>query len=221
MINVLIVHEYELMCNIISVVLDDEAGINIAGTTTNHRNALRMIGKGNIDIVLVSVRLPEQGALKLTRRLLKKKPEVKIIALGISDKKEHILEFIESGVNGYVLQENSLDDLVGTIRAVYRNRAYVSPEIASALINRISALSLAFEEFGAKVPESIELTGRELEILKLLDENLSNHEIADHLVIEVGTVKNHVHNILRKLGVSNRDEAAALLTIIQKKTETS
>jgi two-component system nitrate/nitrite response regulator NarL len=217
MINLVIVHEYELMCHIISVVLEDEADIYIAGTATNYTTAMELIQRGNIDIALVSTRLPDQEALKLTRRLLKEQPDVKIIAMGISENKEHILQFVEAGVNGYVLQENSLDDLIGTIRAVHADRAFVSPEIASALIERVSALTLAFERLGATVPQTIDLTDRELEVLKLLDQNLSNKEIAERLVIEVGTVKNHVHNILDKLGVSTREEAAALLTMIEKK----
>ena len=221
MINLVIVHEYELMCHIISVVLEDEADIYIAGTATNYTNAMELIQRGNIDIALVSTRLPDQEALKLTRRLLKEQPDVKIIAMGISENKEHILQFVEAGVNGYVLQENSLDDLIGTIRAVHADRAFVSPEIASALIERVSALTLAFERLGATVPQTIDLTDRELEVLKLLDQNLSNKEIAERLVIEVGTVKNHVHNILDKLGVSTREEAAALLTMIEKKLAAS
>jgi two-component system nitrate/nitrite response regulator NarL len=221
MINLVIVHEYELMCHIISVVLEDEADIYIAGTATNYTTAMELIQRGNIDIALVSTRLPDQEALKLTRRLLKEQPDVKIIAMGISENKEHILQFVEAGVNGYVLQENSLDDLIGTIRAVHADRAFVSPEIASALIERVSALTLAFERLGATVPQTIDLTDRELEVLKLLDQNLSNKEIAERLVIEVGTVKNHVHNILDKLGVSTREEAAALLTMIEKKLAAS
>jgi DNA-binding NarL/FixJ family response regulator len=221
MINILIVHEYELMCHIISAVLEDEADINIVGTATNQKNAMELIQRGYIDIILVSTRLPDQGALRLTRKLLKEKPDVKIIALGISENKERILQFVEAGVNGYVLQENSLDDLISTIRAVHTDRAFVSPEIASALIDRVSSLTLAFESIGASVPAAVDLTDRELEVLKLLDQNLSNKEIAERLVIEVGTVKNHVHSILGKLGASTREEASALLKMIEKKSESS
>ncbi|MBN2385676.1 MAG: response regulator transcription factor [Anaerolineales bacterium] len=221
MINILVVHEYELMCHIISAVFDDEDDIHVAGSATDLKNAIRQIKRGNIDIVLVSTRLPDQGALKLTKKLLKEEPEVKIIALGISENKGHILQFVEAGVNGYVLHENSLDDLIETIHAVHADRAFVSPEIASALIERVSQLTQAFEQIGVNVPETIDLTNRELEVLELLNQDLSNKEIADRLVIEVGTVKNHVHNILGKLGVNTREDAAALQTLIENRSEAS
>jgi DNA-binding NarL/FixJ family response regulator len=216
MIHLLIVHEFKLMCNIIATVLEDEADIHVAGSATTLQDALDRIARGRIDIVLCSTRLPDDGALKLTRALLKDAPQVKIIALGLAEHKGHILEFIEAGVNGYVLRENSLEELIETIRAVQRGQAIVSPEIAAALIERITTLTQAYEQIGASLPEAVNLTERELQVLQLLNRGLSNREIADRLVIEVGTVKNHVHNILEKLGVSSREEAATLLALVER-----
>jgi DNA-binding NarL/FixJ family response regulator len=101
-------------------------------------------------------------------------------------------------------------DLVDKIHAAHRGEALVSPEIAGALVSRITELTEVrpIPEYRYRLDQVADLTPREQEVLDLIGEGLSNQEIADHLVIEVGTVKNHVHSILNKLDVSDRDEAA-------------
>jgi len=139
--------------------------------------------------------------------------------LGISESRESVLNYVESGAAGYVLKESSLDDLLTTIRSVYNGQALISPEIAATLIQRVSELAQAFARTGVNPPESLSLTQRELEVAELLSENLSNQEISERLVIEVGTVKNHVHNILNKLGLSSREDAANLITVIKERSK--
>jgi DNA-binding NarL/FixJ family response regulator len=116
-----------------------------------------------------------------------------------------------------VLRESSLNDLLTTIRAVYNGRALISGEIAAALIQRVSEFAQAFAQTGVTPPESLNLTAREFEVLELLSQNLSNQEIAERLVIERGTVKNHVHSILSKLGVDRREEAGNLMSITKER----
>jgi DNA-binding NarL/FixJ family response regulator len=108
-----------------------------------------------------------------------------------------------------------VDELLRNIRAAYRGEALVSPEIAGALMSRVTELAQIFAEV-TSIPESVELTSREHEVLKLVAKDLSNQEIADRLVIEVGTVKNHVHSILQKLNASSREDAAAYWSIIKE-----
>lgn len=124
--------------------------------------------------------------------------------------KAAVLRYIEEGAAGYVVEEDSLGDLVRKIRRVYANEFLVSPHIGGALIARLAELKRrvnsvrtmsALESFH----EPAELTPREWEILRLIEQGMSNQEIANSLVIEMGTVKNHVHNILRKLDVQSRN----------------
>lgn len=219
MINILIVHEYRLMGHIIASVLEGGQDLHVAGVASTPRSAFEQVRTKVVDIVLVSARLPDQGALKLTRRLLKAGQAVKIIALGLSEEKRTILEYVEAGVDGYILRENSLEELITTIHAVQANQAIVSPEIASALIERIATLARAFEDIGLNLPEEANLTDREREVLELVNQGLTNRDIAERLVIEVGTVKTHVHSILEKLGVNTREEAGAWLSLMDQRRE--
>ena len=218
MINLLVVHEFPLMCNIITSVLDSEPDIAVIGNASSVDEAMKIVEESGVNLVLVSTRLPEQGALKLTNLLVQQAPSVKVIVLGITESREGVLEYVESGASGYVLRESSLDELLSTIRAVSNGQALISPEIAGTLIQRISEFAQVFARLSIAPPESLNLTQRELEVLSLLSDGFSNQEIAEQLVIETGTVKNHVHNILSKLGVSSRDEAAALLALIKERS---
>lgn len=217
MINVMIVHEFPLMCNIIASVLDDEPDIKVVGYVSGVEEALDRIRQNGVDLVLISSRLPEQGTIKLTNLLIQDTPAIKIIILGITETRESILKYVEAGATGYVLKESSLDELLTTIRAVYNGKALISPDIAAALIQRVSEFAQVFAQTGMNPPESLNLTAREYEVLELLSQNLSNQEIAKRLVIETGTVKNHVHSILNKLGVVRREEAGNLMGLIRER----
>lgn len=211
MIRLLLVHETPLLCNIIAALLEDETDIQVIGTTSILREALPRVEDS--DLILVSTHLPDGGALDLTRLVAESHPSVKVMVMGLAESQAEIIEYVEAGAAGYVLKDDSVEELLEHIRAVYNGEALVSPEIASALISRVSELSQLFDEAG-RIPESANLTPREKEVLQLLGQNLTNQEIADRLFIEVGTVKNHVHSILDKLNVNSRHDAAAYWSII-------
>jgi len=127
--------------------------------------------------------------------------------MGLARSQHAILQCVEAGVAGYVLKDSSLDELLKSIRAADRNEAMVAPPLAATLVSYVAELvgldgNAAADPCG---PES--LTRREREVLGLVQQGLTNQEIAAKLVIELGTVKNHVHNILRKLNVNSRRDA--------------
>jgi DNA-binding NarL/FixJ family response regulator len=216
MIRVLLVNEYRLMCNVVASVLEDEEDIQVVGSATSYEQASQFVREEDIDVVLASTRLPERGALRLTDFVKGHFPEVNVLVLGITEHKEHVLQFIEAGADGYVLRDDSTDDLLESIRAADQGEAHVSPGIAAAMMDRLSELAQMFAHLETGVVESAGLTEREKQVLDLLGENFTNKEIADRLYIEVGTVKNHVHSILDKLDVNNREEAASYLAIIKR-----
>lgn len=219
MINILVVHEFPLMCNIIASVLENEPDIKVVGCSSSVDNALDLVFHNGIDLVLVSTRIPDQGTIRLMNLLAEKAASIKIVILGITESRESILNYVESGAAGYVLRESSLDDLLTTIRAVHNGQALISPEIAATLMQRVSEFAQTFTRMGVSLPESLNLTQREFEVLEMLDQNLTNQKIAERLVIEIGTVKNHVHSILNKLGVGSREEAASLIALIRERKE--
>jgi DNA-binding NarL/FixJ family response regulator len=143
-------------------------------------------------------------------------PDTKVLALGLSEEKKRILRYVEAGAAGYVLKDDSLDDLVSTVRAVQDGKMFVSPKIAGAMMERLSNLAQIFSDIENSTADTAGLTSRETEVLELIGKGLTNQQIAEQLVLEVGTVKNHVHKILEKLNVSSRGEAAAYLAFIDK-----
>jgi DNA-binding NarL/FixJ family response regulator len=215
-IHILLVNEIRLMGNVIAAALEDEPDIYVVGRVTTPEEALKIVQENEVDVVLVSTRLPDQGALKLTSAITEVAPATKVLALGLTEEKKRVLRYVEAGATGYILKNDSLDDLISTVRAVQEGQVFVSPKIAAAMMERLSVLAQMFSEVENSVTDSAGLTPRELEVLEQIGKGLTNQQIAEHLVIEVGTVKNHVHSILEKLNVSSRGEAAAYLAFIKK-----
>jgi two-component system nitrate/nitrite response regulator NarL len=211
MIRVLLVNEFRLMANVIAATLEDEDDIQVIGCATMPEKALTLAAA--CDVALVSTRLPDDGALELIQAIVDHYPDVKVLALGLGDSEAEILQHVEAGAVGYVLKDDSMEEMLRNIRAAYAGEALVSPEIAAALMNRVNELAQQFAEVVA-VPESVEFTPRERQVLELVAQDLTNQEIAERLFIEVGTVKNHVHSILKKLNVNSRYDAAAFWAVI-------
>jgi len=213
-IRVLVVNDFPLMCDVITALLEDEPDIVVVGSATTVESALEQADLS--DIVVVSTRLQDQGALKLLSALTEAESPARVLVLGLAESEHEILRYVEAGAAGYVLQDDSAEELLDNIRAVYSGQAIVSPDIAGALVSRLAELSQVFEDAFAIDP-SAELTPREREVLQLVGQGLTNREIAESLYIELGTVKNHVHSILDKLNVSSRKDAAAYLALMQDK----
>ncbi len=216
-IKVLLAIEVPLIGNIFTSVLEDEPDIQVAGCVTTVQEALNFIQRQEVNIALVSVGLPDQGALALTHRIVDCTPAVKVLVLGLLEEdKNDTLRYIEAGAAGYILKDSSLNELIRIIRLAQKGEAQVSTQVAGAMMERLSSLARMFSAVENKLDGDVRLTARELEVLQYIGEGLTNQEIAARLVVEVGTVKNHVHSILEKLSVSNRDEAASYLAFLKR-----
>jgi two-component system, NarL family, nitrate/nitrite response regulator NarL len=211
MIRVLIVNEQHLIASLFASVLDDETDIVVVGRVINATAALKEAGKA--DVLLVSTGLPDNGALDLVCRLVEDYPDKVVLVVGVVESHWEILKYIEAGASGYILKDDTVEELLDHIRAAYDGKARVSPEIAAALIERVAELAQLVQP-ALLDADPAGLTPRAIEVLKLIDEGLSNQEIGERLTIELGTVKNHVHNILDKLNVTSRRDAAAYLALI-------
>jgi DNA-binding NarL/FixJ family response regulator len=213
MIRLLLVTQIELIGNVVAAMLEDESDMEVVGCATSVEEALAKAAES--DVILVSPRLPGDGALDLTTTIAERFPSVKVLAFGLAETKPRVLEYVEAGADGYVARGDSVEDLLRRIRAAHRDKAVVTPEIAAALMSRISKYAQLYSEVQSGLYEDAGLTPRECEVLELIGEGLTNQGIADRLVIELGTVKNHVHSILQKLDVSSREDAAAYLAFIE------
>jgi two-component system nitrate/nitrite response regulator NarL len=216
LIHVLPIIEVRLIANIVADVLNAEPDITVLACCTNPEDGLKLIQEQHVDVALVSVGLPDQSALELVRAILDISPTTKVLALGLSEEADDVLKYIEAGAAGYIVKDSSLEDLVGTLRSTQRGEAQISPKVAGAMIERLSRLAKMFSTVENGITEGIGLTPREQEVLQCIRKGCTNQEIASLLLVEIGTVKNHVHNILEKLNVSNRNEAASYPTFLKK-----
>lgn len=212
MISLLVVHKIRLTCDLTAAALRGEPDIKVYDCAYSADEALAKLARRPVDIALVNINLPDNQALRFTRAVARSNHRAKVVITGLVPSKAAILHYIEEGAAGYVLEEDSLADLVRKIRRVHANEFLVSPRIGGALAARLAELKRQVAELRAlsaaePFREQAELTARESEILQLIDQGYSNAQIAESLVIEMGTVKNHVHNILRKLDVQSRKHA--------------
>lgn len=213
MIRILLVNQIPLTCHLIAAVLQDEPDMEVVGSATSMVEALDLAPES--DVILINTRMADSVALRLIKAVADARLPTKIVALGLAESKEEVLQYIQAGAAGYVLKDDSVDDLLEQIRSVHAGQARISPMIAAALMSRVAEYAQIFHRVQNGSNAATDLTPREQEILELIGLGLTNHQIAGRLVIEVGTVKNHVHSILQKLDVSTRHEAAATWAIMK------
>lgn len=214
MIRVLIADDSGLICDAMRTILDREEGIYVVGCARTLEETDFLLPHANF--LLVGPALEGESILEFVRRIHAKQLDLKIIVVGLRNQPELITQYIEAGASGYVLRQESMSTLVEKIRAAHSGQALVAPDVVAHLMRRLS--HLAQQPFmGAWGMDGLsglhELTSREREVLSLIGAGYSNREIADELVIGWGTVKNHVHSILKKLETNSRHEAAAIYRV--------
>lgn len=216
MIRVVVVHQTQLIANIIASVLSEEPDIEVVGTAVTAAETLVKVEGSRCNIVLTAASLPDGAALTLTKAIALNFPQTKTLIIGVPKSESVIMKYVMAGASGYVLQDVAVEQLLNHVRATYHDEALVSPAMVSALIHKVAQLAQISSQHELDPQAITGLTARERDVLNLIGGGLSNKKIGEHLVIEVGTVKNHVHNILKKLKVSGRREAALYLPLLEK-----
>ncbi len=214
MIRVIVVHQAKLIANVIASVLSGEPDIHVVSTAVTVEEALGTLTRSNCNMVLATANLPNGGALALTEAITASYPNTKVLIIGVPKSESAILQYVMAGAAGYVLKDVPVERLLDNVRAAHQDEALISPTIAAALMNQVAELAHISAQYALDPHAVADLTAREREVLSLIGNSLTNQEIAEKLFIEVGTVKNHVHNILKKLAVTSREEAASYLPLL-------
>lgn len=212
MIRILVAHEHRLIGDIITAALQTETDFQIVGYAATPETVLTYLQERSCDILLLSIELPDNAALQLTHQLFEQQNTIKVMITDLIHSTTAILQCIEAGAAGYIYVDESLADLIRKIRALYWDEFPVAPEVAAGLMTRLAELKRVTEaerenRLPARTNQCEDLTAREREVLSLMAKGHTNQEIAQALIIEVGTVKNHVHNIFRKLDIQHREHA--------------
>lgn len=206
-IRIVILHRNRLFRESLALNLAQQEAISVVYTAPGIDQTDGELTSFRPDLFLLDFGVPGRDGLDDARQIQAISSECKILMIDVPDIEADVLACIEvGGAAGYLLQDASVENLVSNIRAVAAGKALCTPRIASLAFSRISALARQSEELS--LSDLTHLTRRELEIIVLIEDGMSNKEIATRLHIEVPTVKNHVHNILEKLQLDGRREAA-------------
>ncbi|HEX6306165.1 MAG TPA: response regulator transcription factor [Anaerolineales bacterium] len=200
-IRVFIADDHPIVRRGIKNLLETEANIEVVGEATNGRDAVAAVEALKPDIVLMDLVMPVMDGIEAIRQLRESQPEARILVLTSFGTDDKVFPAIKAGALGYLIKDTAPEDLVRAIHQVYEGEATLHPAIAQKLLQEISGPS-------TQPPSSDPLTEREVDVLKLLARGLNNEEIASQLVISVATVYTHVSNILAKLHLASRTQAA-------------
>ena len=200
-ISIFIVEDYQLARITCRKALEQFSDLEIRRDFETAEDCLSALEEETIDIILMDIGLPYMTGIEATKIIKEKYPNIKIIMLTSHDNKEEIISSLASGANAYALKDISIEDLHKAILETYKGCIWIHPKIANVINN-----TFASAKFPAK--QEFNLTSREKEVLTLIAEGLSNTEIAERLIISAHTAKAHVCNILTKLSVTDRVQAA-------------
>ena len=204
MIKILIVDDGHLIRQGLKALLELEPDLQIVGEAQNGQIALDRVKELQPDVVLMDIRMPIMDGVTATKEICQQFPHVNILVLTTFDDDTYVAAAIRFGAKGYLLKDTPSEEIAAAIRAVNLGYTHLAPGmIAKVIANRIDRPEIS-------LPPLAELTPRELEVLKLIAVGANNREIAQQLYISEGTVKNHVTNILNRLNLRDRTQAAIL-----------
>jgi two-component system, NarL family, nitrate/nitrite response regulator NarL len=205
MVDVLVVDDTRVSRDLLVEALRRQPGSVTVAASQDIEAAMFLLRERRFGLVLISMAMLDSVAV--CRHVVSAAPEARVVAFAVSGTDDEAVACAEAGVSGYLLRDQSFDELMDVLTIVAKGQTSCPPPVAAALIRRVGMV--AGERYTPT--EWDRLTPREDEILGLIERGMSNKEIARRLGIEVRTVKNHVHNLLEKLRVRRRGEAAAML----------
>lgn len=201
LLKVLIVDDDALIREGLKIILEIEADFQVVGTACNGQEALEMCRKDKPELVLMDIRMPVMDGVLGTKLIKSHFKDIKVVILTTFKDDEYIKEALKSGAEGYILKNQPADSIIESLRAVSKGNIVLEREVANALSSMLKE--------GKKVAlEDLDISQRELGILKLVGEGLSNREIAERLNLSEGTTRNYVTGLLEKLGFRDRTQLA-------------
>lgn len=184
-----------------SLILKTEAGFDLIGVYENGKQFLEAIEDNRPDVVMMDIQMPQMNGIETVRRAAERYPEIQFLMCTVFEDHDSIFESLKAGATGYILKNTPVNKLFDAIREIYAGGSPMSAQIARMVIRTFNS-----KEKPGTIDLSI-LSDREKEVLELLADGLLYKEIGEKLFISIGTVRQHIHNIYKKLQVQNRTEA--------------
>ncbi|WP_026370868.1 response regulator [Kallotenue papyrolyticum] len=199
-VRIVLVDDHAMLRDGVRMVLEAQPGFEVVGTADNGYDAIQLIAELRPDIAILDVAMPGLNGLQATREIRNVSPETQVVILSMHEGEEYLREALRAGAAGYVLKRAAAKELVGAIQAVQRGASYLDPALTRTLISDY----VRQVERADEAPDS--LTERELEVLKLVAEGMTNRQIALKLNISIKTVQTHRANLMDKLNLHDRTE---------------
>jgi DNA-binding NarL/FixJ family response regulator len=206
MIRILLADDQALFREALRMLISSQPDLEVVGEAANGAEAIELAGSFHPDVVLMDLQMPVMSGVAATRQLHSEQPDCRVIALTTFDGDEYVFDCLRAGAVGYLLKDVASENLFAAIRAAARGESFLQPSVTTRVLAEFTRLSDQSPAPSATLVEP--LSDRESEILRLIATGSSNREIAEVLFITEGTVKNHVTNILSKLDVRDRTQAA-------------
>lgn len=212
MIRVLIVDDQELVRQGLSGLLATQPDLQIVGEAASGQSAIAQVETLHPDIVLMDIRMPGIDGVVATREICQRFAAIKVLVLTTFDDTEYVSQALKFGAKGYLLKDTPIEDIVTAIRSVHKGYTYLGPDLyEKTLVEASPALPIQPAPFP---PQLAELSPRERQVLRLIAKGESNREIAKSLYISEKTVKNYVSQILNRLGLRDRTQAAIFVNSV-------
>lgn len=209
MIRVLICDDQLIVCEGLRTILSSDPEIQVVAVANDGQEALDQIKDRQPDIVLMDLKMPRMNGSVATRLIKEKYPQVFVLVLTTYDDDEWVFDAVRSGASGYLLKDTPPEDLIAAVKGTVAGKSYIDPDVAGKILTGYAAHGAAAHGSG-RLPTHYNFSEREKDVLRLLTQGLSNADIAEQLYITEGTVRNYTSEIFKKMGVSDRTQAAIL-----------
>ena len=206
--EILLADDHELFREGLSNVLDAQADFTVVGEASDGLEVLVKARELRPDLILMDICMPGCNGVEAAQRVMAEMPDVVIVMLTVRDEDEKLFEAIKNGAQGYLLKSIRSSELIAMLRSALRGEAAITPSLGGRILEEFRRLRSRSERLPQTSGEMVALTAREQEVLCLVAEGGSDQEIADALTISIHTVKSHMRNILSKLHLGRRHEAA-------------
>jgi DNA-binding NarL/FixJ family response regulator len=204
-IRLLVVDDHDLFRAGLAALLDAQDDIDVVAQASGGRMGVRLAEELRPDVVLMDQRMPDLQGPDATQAILERRPETRVVALTVVSEDDAVASALEAGACGFLTKDTPVDRVAMAVRAAFQGIAWLSPRAAEVVLGRIRRSEVEHPRDGVPVSD---LSPRELDVLRLIARGMENSEIADALNISRRTAKNHVSNILNKLGLPSRVQAA-------------
>ncbi len=197
-IKVVLVDDHQIVRDGIKLMLEPQAGIDVVGEAENGKEAIQLVKETAVDVVVMDINMPVMDGIAATKQIKEDYPDMKILALTMSNDDSHVRQMVQAGASGYIMKSAGRDELTKAIKEVMIGKHYFSNQATESIL-----MDMVKNKGKSSVPDDVHITEREKEVLQLIVKEFTNQEIAEKLFISPRTVDAHRRNLLQKTGARN------------------